>query len=173
MSTSLVRLGEHGTAEIDWPRLLTSDAQSLTPDERYVALSILDAGTKAFASRVDALKVQIRAEALAAGLEEGKSITTERGGAKVQVTRKKSGVAVNEVALLALLSKRGLDPETLCFRRALSLDGARLEQAIAGGVFTDDEVRSFTSDTPAPAPSVSVKGYAMGLTSDKLLGGSK
>jgi hypothetical protein len=169
-STDLLRVGEHGV-EVDWGRLLRTEVSELSTDERFVAVSILDAGGKAFEKRLDQLKAQVRLDE-ASDLEAGTSKTVEHGGVKIQVTKKKTTVKVNEVALLALLSKKGLDPETLCFRQVLVLDSARLEQAVAGDVFSAEELRSFTTETES-TPSVSVKGYAMGVTADRLLGGSK
>lgn len=166
----IVRLHE-GTAEIDWSRLLKSEVADLTEDERFVAVSILDAGTKAFDQRLSDLKAQVRKD-VGEGLAPGTSRTAEHGGVTIQVTQKKTSVKVNEVALLAVLSRKGLDPETLCFQKVLALDTARLEQAVAGGVFTDDDVRSFSTETQQ-TPSVTVKTYAMGITAKKLLGSDK
>lgn len=172
METRLIRVTGDGVLEIDWAKLLRSKLEDLSDEECFVAVSILDAGVKAFDSRLDNLKTWLR-ECFAGDVQMGSSETFERGGVRVMVTRKNPPVRVDDAALLALLAERKIDAEEMCFRKAVTyeLDTARLEQAIASGVFSADEVRSFTKEGKTPAPSVKVVGPVMGITANRLLEG--
>ena len=168
MTTDLVQV-VHGRAEIDWLELLRGDTKEWTEVEVFLAASLLDAVSKATEERFGHVKELARAIA-PPGF--GGAVTVDKDDVSIQFTAKKPSVKVNEPSLMALLTKKGLDPEQICFRKVTVdvLDAARLEQAIAGGVFTDQEVQLFTETGKQQVRSVTIKRYGMGITAKRLLG---
>lgn len=166
----LIRV-EGRSVEIDWEALLRRPLGDWTVDQKVVAMSVLDLVGKALGERADQLKVVVRTMA-SEGLGEAASATTRRfesGGVQVDVTQKAAQVKVDEAALMVLLERKAI-AVLVCFDMVPRLNEARLEQLIASGILSDEEIRSFTVEKPS-TPAVTVKKHVGGLTPKRLLEG--
>lgn len=162
----LVRI-EGAQVEIDWGALLRRPLDEWTDDEKIVAMSVLDLVGKAVGERAEQLKVVLRTLALESG--NGATRRLESAGVEIQVVQKAAQMKVNEAALLVLLQRLGMD-RAVVFDTVPKLNEARLEQLIASGVLTDEQIRAFTEERSS-SPALTVKRHIGGLTVKKLLEG--
>lgn len=172
MQNALVERDDRGLVQVDWNGLLTRPVEDLTDGEVFAALSLCDLGSKAMGDRAKALKA--RASQAVETIGENHTAQTRKlalDGVEVHVTTPAPKVTINEVALRLLLQKRGL-PVSMVFDTVTKevLNETSLEQLIASGEFSDDDIESFTSEK-AGSPRLSVKKHVGGLTKADLLGG--
>ena len=170
--TAIVLLDEAAGVTIEWRRLLRQPIEEMSVREKAEALSLCDLVSKALGVRAAALKPTVRELVMGeAGTQHtAKTRKAVIGDVEIHVTSKEGRVSVNETALRLLLMELDLPLDTV-FDQVPKLNESRLEQLIASGRLTADQIGGITIEGKAPAPSLMIKKHVLGLSKQKLLEG--
>jgi hypothetical protein len=88
-------------------------------------------------------------------------------GIEIRVTTPADKISINEIALALVLDELEISRSTV-FDQVPKLNAGRLEQLIASGALTDEQIERFT-ESKASAQRVSVKKHIGGMTKSDLL----
>jgi hypothetical protein len=167
-------MGDRSIIKVDkgsfWQVALRDDVTQMTDAQTVECWSFVDLAAKALSKRAKVLRSRV--VEVCASLEGVASTAKTKqhffaNDCVVNLTMSEA-VSVNDAALLAVLRERGIETEA-CFDQVWKLNDARLEQLIAGGTLTPDDLERIT--VKKSSTRLAAKAYPHGLTVKSLLEG--